>query len=57
MPERTLLRNAAVLTMDEDLGELAGDVLIEDGVILDVAESLPADGAEVVELDGAIVMP
>lgn len=57
MPERTLLRNAVVLTMDEDLGELAGDVLIEDGVILDVAEFLPADGAEVVELDGAIVMP
>ena len=41
---RTLLRNATVLTMDDDIGDFAhGDVLIEDGVISRVGVDLTAD--------------
>ena len=39
MSRRVLLRGGYVLSMDEQIGELAaGDVLIEDGAIAAVAE-------------------
>ncbi|MEV4775900.1 amidohydrolase family protein [Microbacterium sp. LTA6] len=57
MTRRTILRNAHVLALDDQIGERGGDVLIEDGVIIEIAESIRADAADIVELGGAIVMP
>jgi cytosine/adenosine deaminase-related metal-dependent hydrolase len=57
-PHRTVVRNGHVLTMDPALGDLpAGDVLIEDGVITAVAQSLPVTDAEVVDATGHLVLP
>jgi cytosine/adenosine deaminase-related metal-dependent hydrolase len=54
---RTLLRNATVLTMDDDIGDFArGDVLIEDGVISRVGVDLTAD-AHVLDCTDRIVLP
>lgn len=52
------MRGGHVVTMDPEIGTIAkGDVLIEDGLIVDVAPNVEASG--VVELDatGRIVMP
>ncbi|HEX2141749.1 MAG TPA: amidohydrolase family protein, partial [Candidatus Limnocylindria bacterium] len=58
MTDRTLIRGGIVLTQDDKLGEMPnGDILIEDGVIVDVADGLNADGARVIEADGDIVIP
>ncbi|MEV0084879.1 amidohydrolase family protein [Saccharopolyspora sp. NPDC050642] len=54
----TLITNGHVLSMDGAVGELpVGDVLIEDGVIREVAPSIDALGAEVVDATSMIVMP
>jgi 5-methylthioadenosine/S-adenosylhomocysteine deaminase len=56
--ERTLIRNATVLTQDDSLGELAGaDILIDGDRIADVGRGLDADGARVIDADGDIVIP
>ncbi|MFK0113330.1 amidohydrolase family protein [Streptomyces sp. NPDC091217] len=53
-----LIRRGYVVTMDPDIGDLPeADVLVRDGRITDVAPRLPADGAEVVEANGRIVLP
>ncbi|WP_349428785.1 amidohydrolase family protein [Microbacterium sp. LWS13-1.2] len=57
MTRRTILKDAYLLTMDERLGQRTGDILIEDGVIADVADSIRIADAELVNLAGAIVMP
>jgi 5-methylthioadenosine/S-adenosylhomocysteine deaminase len=58
MSERTLIKGGYVLSMDPAVGELdRGDVLIEDGKIAAIAPSVEAEGAEVVEAEGAVVMP
>ncbi|MBZ3900149.1 amidohydrolase family protein [Streptomyces griseiscabiei] len=56
---KTLLTGGTVVTMDPAVGDLArGDVLIEDGVIVEVAEHLAVpDGAEVIDATDRIVMP
>ncbi|GAA3839026.1 amidohydrolase family protein [Streptomyces phyllanthi] len=56
---KTLLTGGTVLTMDPAAGDLArGDVLIEDGVIVEVAERIDApDAAEVIDATDRIVMP
>ena len=55
---RTLIRGADVLTMDPTLGEqLATDVLINDGRIEAIGTGLAADGAEVIDAQGMILMP
>ena len=57
-PSSTLVRGADVLTMDPELGEQpATDVLISDGKIEAIGTGLPADGAEVVDAQGMILMP
>jgi 5-methylthioadenosine/S-adenosylhomocysteine deaminase len=56
MSNRILLRGGTVLTMDPQLGDLVGDVLIEDGKIAAVDRSIDAD-AEIVDATGKIVMP
>jgi len=55
MPE-ILIRNATVVTMDADRAEIAGDVLIRDGVIAAVGPGL-STGGEVVEAKGCVVTP
>jgi cytosine/adenosine deaminase-related metal-dependent hydrolase len=56
---RLLVSGAArVVTMDPGRREIAGGaVLIEDGVIAAVGESLAAEGAEVIDARGCVVTP
>ncbi|HET9249970.1 MAG TPA: amidohydrolase family protein [Actinomycetota bacterium] len=55
---RTLIRGGTVLTMDPELGDLAGgDVLIEGDRILAVAPHLANGEVEVLDASGMIVMP
>lgn len=57
MSTRLLLRNGHVISMDPDIGDIAGaDVLIEDGAIVAVQPGIEAD-AEVVDATGRIVVP
>ena len=53
-----LLRNAWVMTMDAELGDIAGgDVHIRDGKIVAVGKALAAPGATVLDGRGSIVLP
>jgi 5-methylthioadenosine/S-adenosylhomocysteine deaminase len=60
MADRVLLRGGYVLSMDAAIGELpVGDVLIEDGKIVEVAPVVPVDpgSAQVIEAADRIVLP
>jgi cytosine/adenosine deaminase-related metal-dependent hydrolase len=49
---------AAILTMDDALGEIAGaDIRIDGGVIVAVGQGLPPDGAEALDVSGCVVTP
>src|SRR4029434_10083129 len=55
---RILLRGGVVLTLDPKVGDFEkADVLIDGKRIAQVAPSIAADGAEVVDCSGTIVMP
>jgi cytosine/adenosine deaminase-related metal-dependent hydrolase len=55
---KTLLTNATVVTMDPAIGDLTqGQVLVEDDRILAVGHDLPAEGAEVIDCQGGILIP
>ncbi len=55
---RTLVTGGQILTMDPTLGSLpVGDVLIEDGVIVEVAPHIAADDAEIIDATGHLVAP
>ena len=55
---RTLISGGTVVSMDATLGDLdRGDVLIEDGEIVEVAERVDAPDAEVIDAADRIVMP
>lgn len=55
---RVLIKGGVVLSMDTEVGDFAaGDVLIEDGRIVEVGTDISADGAVVVDAAGKIVMP
>ncbi|XUL85610.1 amidohydrolase family protein [Streptomyces galilaeus] len=55
---KTLLTGGTVVSMDPAVGDLEhGDVLIEDGVIVQVAERIDAPGTEVIDATDRIVMP
>ncbi|MFI6294676.1 amidohydrolase family protein [Nonomuraea sp. NPDC050790] len=55
---RTLITGGIVVSMDPAVGDLArGDVLIEDGVIVEVAARVDAPDAEVIDATGTIVLP
>jgi 5-methylthioadenosine/S-adenosylhomocysteine deaminase len=57
MADRILIKGGHVLTVDQELGDIAGgDVLIEDGKIAEVGKDLSAD-AEVIDATGDIVIP
>ncbi len=56
--QRLFIRNGFVVSMDTEVGEIPnGDVLVEDGVIVEVGRGLSVDDAETVDATGMIVMP
>ena len=57
MTGRTLIRGAQLVTMDPALGDLTGDVLVEDSTILEVAPGIAAEDAELVDGSEFIVLP
>jgi 5-methylthioadenosine/S-adenosylhomocysteine deaminase len=55
---RILFKGGIVVTMDANVPNLAtGDVLVEDDRIVAIGASVQADGAEVIDAAGNIVMP
>ncbi|HEX6330269.1 MAG TPA: amidohydrolase family protein [Actinomycetota bacterium] len=55
---KTLFKGGTVLSLDPKVGDLAnGDVLVEGDRIVEVGSNLAADGAEVIDASGMIVMP
>ena len=58
MANRVLIKGGTVLSMDPAVGELpTGDVLIEDGRIVEVAPSIEAADCEVIDASDRIVLP
>lgn len=58
MPDRVVLRGGHVLSMDPTIGDVFdGDVLVEDGRIAAVGQSIDAGDAELIDATGCIVMP
>jgi 5-methylthioadenosine/S-adenosylhomocysteine deaminase len=54
----TLFKSGTIVTMDPKVPNLStGDVLVDDGRIAAVGVNLQADGAEVIDATGSIVMP
>ena len=54
---RILIRGATIVTMDAQGDLPAGDILVTDDVITEIAPSIHADDAEVVDASGCIVVP
>lgn len=55
---RTLISGGTVISMDPAIGDLAvGDVLLEDGVIVEVAERIDAPDASMIDAHDRVVMP
>jgi 5-methylthioadenosine/S-adenosylhomocysteine deaminase len=58
MAKRLRIMGGAVVSADPKIGDLRqGDVLVEDDTIVDVAESIEATDAEVIDATGMVVMP
>jgi 5-methylthioadenosine/S-adenosylhomocysteine deaminase len=58
MADRTLIKGGIVLTQDDSLGELPNaDVLVEGDRIIEVGPNLAAEGAQVIDASGDIVIP
>jgi 5-methylthioadenosine/S-adenosylhomocysteine deaminase len=56
--QRLFIRNGFVVSMDPDVGDIPdGDVLVEDGKIVEVGRDLDVSDAEQVDATGMIVMP
>ena len=56
--QRLVFRNGFVVSMDPEIGEIPnGDVLVEDGKIVDVGRDLGVSDAEEIDATGMIVMP
>jgi cytosine/adenosine deaminase-related metal-dependent hydrolase len=55
---RTLFQGGVIVTMDPKVPNLStGDVLVDGGRIAAVGLNLPAEGAQVIDATGSIVMP
>jgi 5-methylthioadenosine/S-adenosylhomocysteine deaminase len=52
-----LVRKAHIVTMDNAIGDLVGDLLIKDGKIAAVGPNLAADGAAVIDGADKVVIP
>jgi 5-methylthioadenosine/S-adenosylhomocysteine deaminase len=58
MADKKLIKGAIVLTQDASLGELPNaDILVDGDTIAAVGPNLSADGAEVIDASGDIVIP
>lgn len=57
MTERLLLHGGYVLSMDEGVGEMTADVLVDDGVIAAIGPELDGGDAERIDVTGNVVMP
>ena len=57
MPERILLKNATIVSMDPSIGDLTGDILVADGRIAGIAASIVAADATVIDATGRIALP
>jgi len=58
MTNRTLIKNARLITMDPKLGVVdQGDILIEDDRILEVGDNLDAELATVIDASNTIAIP
>jgi cytosine/adenosine deaminase-related metal-dependent hydrolase len=59
MGKRTLIKGGTVVTVDPQLGDLypAGDVLVEGDSIAEVAPSIDAGDAEVIDASDCLVLP
>lgn len=58
MAGRMIIRGGHVVTMDSDVeGGQGVDLLIDDGRIVRVAKGIEAEGAEVIDARGTVVMP
>lgn len=51
-----LLKNGKIYTMNEDIIE-NGDILIENGKIKNIGKNLSEETAEIIELNGKMVLP
>lgn len=55
---RIVIRGGTVITMDPSLGDLAGaDVLVDGDRIVEVRRGIEAEGAEVIDATGMLVIP
>lgn len=55
---RMLIKDAAIVTMDDSLGDLSrGDILVDDGAIVAVGPDLPDVDADVIDASTMIAMP
>lgn len=52
-----LIRNAHLVTMDDELGDLRGDLLVKAGKIAEVGRELACDGAAVIDGADKVVIP
>ncbi len=58
MSSRLLIRNGFVVSMDPGVGDIPnGDVLVEDGVIVEIGRGLEVSGTEEIDATGMIIMP
>src|SRR2546423_3611953 len=58
MSSKLLIRNGFVVSMDPEVGDIPnGEVLVEDGKIVDIGRDLGVSDAEQVDAAGMIVMP
>ena len=58
MADRILIKNAIVLTQDPAIGELPdADILVDGDRIVEVRPGISADGAQVIDATGDIVIP
>jgi 5-methylthioadenosine/S-adenosylhomocysteine deaminase len=59
LADRTLIKGGTVITVDPALGDFfpTGDVLIEDGAIVEVARNIDAEDAEVIDATDCLVLP
>ncbi|HEY5058809.1 MAG TPA: amidohydrolase family protein [Gaiellaceae bacterium] len=59
MPDRTLIKGGTVITVDPKVGDFfpSGDVLVEGGRIVEVAATIDAPDAEVIDATDCLVLP
>lgn len=55
---RTIIRGGTIVTLDPAIGDLErGDILIEEGMIVDIAPHIDVPGTEVIDATDRIVIP